>query len=263
MISLIKEQLAIRRLKKNLHVHVRPDRAFLKSARTRFITLAQQQAGVRVGAIGYFRSFKYATVAIAVVFALTSGMAVFADANNVPANHPLYGFKRLSEQVRLDLSSPVQQVELHKTFAQRRLKEISELKTEQQIEQQTSPSPEISSRTNKENDQKTNRVIVPTINPTISPNTDAESNRRTNEGDNSGTSKLQDRIDGLNKDFQDETDHVLDQDKNPQIKTEARVQFCQDILNTIKDKSESDRLPTQMVDHIKSRCGENRNSQED
>jgi hypothetical protein len=226
MISFIKEQLTVWRIKKNLRAYTQPDRAFLKSARARFVTLAQQQFRVRVSATGYRHSLKYATVTIAIVFAMTSGMAVFADVNNVPATHPLYNFKRVSEQVRVGLSSPVQQVRLHKTFAQRRLQEASELKNNQ-----------------------------PKINPEI--------NQRTNQGSSPNTPKTQDRIDRLNKDFQNETDHGLDLAKDSRVQTGARVQFCQDILNTIKNNSESNRLPTQMVDHIKSRCGENGKNQKD
>lgn len=129
MINFIKEQLMISKLKKNLREYTRPNRAFLKSARTRFTTLAQQRAGVTTRAKHPW-SWKYATVAIVAILSMTSGMAVFADANNVPATHPLYNLKRMSEQVRIGLSSPPQQVELHRIFAHRRLEEVAELETE-------------------------------------------------------------------------------------------------------------------------------------
>lgn len=211
MINFIKEQLAIWKLKKSFRAYTRPDRAFLKSARLRFVTLAQQRAGVNVRA-KHPRSWKYATVAVVAVLSMTSGMAVFADANNVPATHPLYGFKRVSEQVRIGLSSPTQQVELHKTFAQRRLEEASELKTEQD-----------------------DKPIPP---------------------------GFQNRIDGLNKDFQNETDNGLDQAKDPQVRVVDRVKFCNDILDTIQNRPQSNQLPVQIMDHIKARCAETTKSQE-
>lgn len=211
MINFIKEQLAIWKLKKSLHVYTRPDRAFLQSARLRFVTLAQQRAGVTVR-VKHPRSWKYATVAIVSVLSMTSGMAVFADANNVPATHPLYNLKRVSEQVRIGLSSPAQQVELHKTFAQRRLEEVSELKTEQD-----------------------DKPFPP---------------------------GFQNRIDGLNKDFQNEADNGLDQAKDPQVKTTDRIKFCNDILDTIKNRPQSNQLPIQMMDHIKTRCANAVKSQE-
>src|SRR3989344_3046721 len=138
MFNFIKEQLAIWRFKKSLRAYTRPDRAFLKSTRTRFITLTQQRAGVCIRA-KHPRSWKYATVAIVAVLSMTSGMAVFADANNVPVKHPLYNLKRVSEQVRLNLSSPVQQVELHRVFAHRRLEEVTELELETDINNRPIP----------------------------------------------------------------------------------------------------------------------------
>lgn len=212
MINFIKEQLLISKLKKSLREYTRPDRAFLKSTRTRFVALAGQRAGVTVRT-KHPLLWKYATIAIVAALSMTSGMAVFADANNVSATHPLYNLKRMSEQVRIGLSSPPQQVELHKMFAQRRLEEVSELKNEQD-----------------------DRPIPP---------------------------GFQNRIDRLNKDFQDETDNGLDQTKNPQVKKEARQQFCQDILNTIQNRPQSNGLPSKMVDHIKIRCSETVKNQED
>lgn len=236
MINFIKEQLVISRLKKTLQNYARPDRTFLKSARAKFVTLAQQRAGVSTKE-KHPLLWKYATVSLVVMFSMTGGMAVFADAGNVPATHPLYGFKRLSEQVRLDLSSPAQQVELHRLFAQRRLKEASEIKNNQE---------------NNQNNQQTNQEI----NPGANPQTNQETTPKINRINGSDNHDVQNRIDGLNKDFQSETDHGLDRAKDPQVRPEIRTQFCQDILNTINNHSESDQLPSQMVDHIKSRCGE-------
>ncbi len=229
MINFIKEQLAVWKLKRSLHKYIRPDRAFLQSARTRFITLAQQsrfgqnahsdaksrildsdkaesrRAGVTVRA-KHPRSWKYATIAIVAVLSMTSGMAVFADASNVPVTHPLYSLKRLSEQIRLGLSTPEQQVELHQIFAQRRLEEASELET--------------------------------------------------NHDDRPITPESQTRINGLDNDFQKETEHGLDKTQDPQVHAAARAKFCQDILDIIQQDAPTNPLPSPMVDHIKTRCAD-------
>lgn len=205
MINFIKEQLAIWRLKRSLHSYAQPDQVFLKSTRAKFLILVQHRGGVTIRA-KHPKSWKYTTIAIVTVLSLTSGIAVFADASNVPVTHPLYNLKRMSEQVRLDLSSLDQQIELHKIFAQRRLEEVSELKAGQDDH----PIPR----------------------------------------------GFQDRIDGLNKDFQNEADDGLNQAKNPQVRAEARVKFCHDILSTIQSRPHSNQLPVQMVDHIKTRCSE-------
>lgn len=198
--NFIEEQLAVWRLKQRLHKYVRPDRAFLKSARTRFVTLGQQKTGVTVRA-QHPRSWRYATVTIATVFAMTSGMTVFADVNNVPVTHPLYNLKRASEQVRLGLSSPTQQVELHRVFAHRRLEEASELETESQIPAQ-----------------------------------------------------VQNRIDKLNKDFENETETGINKAQRVVDHPEVRTQLCNDILNTIQNKPMGNKLPKHMIDRIKSKC---------
>jgi len=224
MIDFIKEQLAVRRFKKSLRAYTRPDQVFLKSARTRFINLAQQRASVKA-VVTRSNSWKYATIAIVVVFSMTSGMAVFADANNVSATHPLYNFKRLSEQIRLGLSSPVQQVELHQVFAHRRLEEVTELEA--------------------------NHDDPPVVSTT-------------SVSDKPVPDKLQVRIDELNKDFQKETETALDETENiieysnreTQVKSRDSAQFCRDILSSIKNRPKSNRPPSPMVDHIKDRCRE-------
>ncbi len=234
IIDFIKEQLAIWRFKKSLREFTKPDPAFLKSARTRFVNLAQQSrfgqnahsdAKSRIldsdkaesGRASRSNSWKYATIAIVAVFSMTSGMAVFADANNVPATHPLYNFKRLSEQVRLGLSSPVQQVELHQAFAHRRLEEVAELEANH-------GDPPVASDTSV--------------------------------SDRPVPDKSQVRIDELNKDFQNETETVLDQINPPKAQPEDRAKFCNDILDTIQNRPKHNRPPSPMVDHIKDRCRE-------
>lgn len=218
MINFIKEQLAIRKLKRGLREYTQPDRAFLKSAKLRFVTMAQQKSGVSVQA-RHSRSWKYATVAIMVILSMTSGVVVFADAKNVPVTHPLYNFKRVSEQIRMGLSSPTQQVKLHQVFAHRRLEEVVEL--------------EESSLDINEKDNQDNNVDKPI----------------------SEKSKI--RIDKLNKDFEDETETGLNKAQDPKIKEEVRQKFCQDILDTIKEKS--DKKQNRMADRVKTRCNEDKN----
>ena len=194
----------------NLRAYTRPDRAFLRSARVRFVALAQQRAGVTARA-KHPRAWKYATIAIVAVLASTSGAAVFADATNVPATHPLYGFKRMSEQVRMGLSTPAQQVELHKIFAQRRLEEASEIEADHD-----------------------DHPIAP-------------------------QSQLQ--VNGLDKDFQNETEVGLDKAQDPQVRAQARLQFCNDILTTIAHLPPANQLPVAVVSHIKTRCAQTPKSQ--
>ncbi|OGM97940.1 MAG: hypothetical protein A2735_00910 [Candidatus Yanofskybacteria bacterium RIFCSPHIGHO2_01_FULL_41_21] len=201
MINFIKEQLVIRRLKKYFREYTQPDRAFLKSAKLRFVTIAEQKSDISIQA-KHPRLWKYATVAIVAIFSMTSGMIVFADVNNVSATNPFYNFKRISEQIRIGLSSSTKQIELHQIFAHRRLEEVVKLE-ENNLE------------INKKDNQ--NNIDKPI----------------------SSESKI--RIDKLNKDFEDETEAGLDDVQDPKIKKEVRQKFCQDILDTIKKQPDNRR----------------------
>jgi hypothetical protein len=207
MTNFIKEQLAIWRLKKLLRRETRMDQAFARSARMRFIELARQRAGA-LSHVGRSRLWKYATITAVIALTMTSSMAVFADANNVSASHPLYNLKRLSEQVRLDVSSPGQKVELHKAFAQRRLKEASEIEKNGTPDLPATPAPGV-------------RV----------------------------------RIEQLKEDFRTEAETGLDQTQDPQIRTEIRVKFCDDIFDAIQQENLTNRPSAQVVQHIQNRCG--------
>lgn len=132
MIKYIKQQLALRRLREQLRARYWINPEFLKSAKESFVAMAglrAQRAGVRVAR--WSHAWRYATVAVVAVLSMTTGLAVFAQKNDVPPDHPLYQLKRLGEHVRLAVSSPAQQVELRQEYVSRRLKEIILLKAEE------------------------------------------------------------------------------------------------------------------------------------
>ena len=222
MINFIKEQLKIWRFKKSLRKYTLPDQVFLKSARTRFITLAQQKTDVTIPA-NHPRSWKYATIAIVTVLSMTSGIAVFADANNVSATHPLYNLKRISENVRLELSSPEKKLQLHQVLVQRRLKEVTELDTEEKR--------------------------VPTRNvPSVARRDIASASSEVN------LTPRQIKIKKLDSDFRKEAESVLDQAQRLSIDKEDHIRICREIVNTINRDPAS---PSgHFMERIQSRCGE-------
>jgi len=74
-------------------------------------------------------------VASVVLFAATSGVAVYADSQNVSPQHPLYLMKRYSEFMQSFAASPEDQPALHLKFAARRLSEIESLEGEGEKEE--------------------------------------------------------------------------------------------------------------------------------
>lgn len=142
MINFIKEQLMIRKLKKSIRAYTQPDKWFLKSSRTKFVTLAQQSrfgqnahSDTKSERTKHSWSWRYATVAVVAIISIIGGVAGFADANNVSVTNPLYNFKRISEQARINLSTTTQKVELHQVFARRRLDEVIELEVKLETEE--------------------------------------------------------------------------------------------------------------------------------
>lgn len=121
----ITEQFNDWNLRRKFRQDFGPNRSEIQKARSRF--LSQIPAG-RTPIHHHVAKWRYALVSVLIAILLTGGMATYADQANVAPTHPLYQFKLLSEQVRLDLSTPQQKIVLHQEFADRRLHEIEEVK---------------------------------------------------------------------------------------------------------------------------------------
>ncbi len=231
MINFIREQLIIRKLKKDLRAYVKPDKAFLDSAKLKFITLAEERTNKKVLlASGSFNYFRYATAMAVVVLIMTSTAAVFADVSNVPVNNPLYNLKRVSEKVRVALVPQPKQIELHRVFAHRRLEESSELGSKENI-------PAVASLKS----QAKVEVKIEKVENKI------EDTQRKVE-------KV--RIDRLNKDFEKEMETGLKKAQeytgHPQLKTN----LCDDILETIRDRRDSSGLSSRIIGRLEEKCQE-------
>ena len=126
----IKEKFLEFRLRRNLRRHFDPDQKFLQSAKDRFLNQVSQRGPIlnRTPLHHHVIRWRYALIIILIAISTTGGVMTYADANNVPTTHPLYPLKRWSEQIRMDLSTPQQQVTLHKDLAERRLHELEEVK---------------------------------------------------------------------------------------------------------------------------------------
>lgn len=104
---------------------LKPDQVFLDSAREKFLLSLVERYGIQMETTSLSSSMRWRyAVIITLIVCSMGGLGVFADTTNVAPDHPLYEFKRISEQVRLHLSTPDHQVALHQVFATRRLEEI-------------------------------------------------------------------------------------------------------------------------------------------
>lgn len=119
LINHLKLTLRLARLRRALN----PDRAFLNSARARFL---QSLAPERIRPHHHVLRWGYVFAVIVIVIGGASGLAAFADVKNVSASSPLYQLKRVSEQTRLVLTPVQRKSAVHAQLAERRLKEIED-----------------------------------------------------------------------------------------------------------------------------------------
>lgn len=120
---------------KNLLVKLfSPDEKFLKETRFLFLELADKNSGVKSAAItieAYRKAARYVFASIIALIFLGSGLVAYADKQDVTVKSPLYGLKRFGESVKLSLAPAAKEkIKLNVEFAQRRAKEIQQLKKE-------------------------------------------------------------------------------------------------------------------------------------
>ena len=200
MIKYIKKQLKCWRCRRALKEFSRPAPEFLAECRQLFMEKLCQQAPVgRMKLVRpYFfgRIFKYGLISVLSLAFLGSGTVVFADMNNVDSSHPLYGFKRFGESIRVKLASQEIKPVLHQEFAKRRLAEMKKIRLEK-------------------NTQKT-------IQETAKTKVVEEINDRA-------------RIINLGKEMHQEINFVLSDVKTKKIKRPEVKSFCQTISEILKE----------------------------
>lgn len=250
MINFLREQLAMRRLRKRLHAYTRMDRVFFHSTRDSFIELARQRAGTRTVATAYNPGFRYATVALVAVLALTSGLSVFADKNDVSPESSLYNLKRLGEEVRVAVAPAEKKVELREKLVDRRLKEIAVLKDEAGIgaELATQDISETMSLKMAPTD------FIPVTAPSISP--DVSSGSKDEKDDKEKRERnLKDKkeiVEKLTKDLYRETEKILDQVQKTSIKEENRERICNKIIDALYQDGASPSI--RFAEQVQDRC---------
>lgn len=118
--------------KKSFHArHSAPQAEFVARTEARFLSAYREQfpharRPRTRGIVNFARGFAAGIALMAVV----SGVAAYADQNNVGPESFLYPLKRSHEAVNITLANDEEKPALHLKFAERRLAEIQQVKTE-------------------------------------------------------------------------------------------------------------------------------------
>ncbi|MBX4198597.1 hypothetical protein KW782_04715 [Candidatus Parcubacteria bacterium] len=79
----------------------------------------------------------YAFAALAGIFILNGGALLYADTVDVPADHPLYSYKLVAEEVKVLASSAEAKPKVEVKLAERRIKELKQLQASSPIASST------------------------------------------------------------------------------------------------------------------------------
>lgn len=104
-----------------------PSPIFKDSAKRKFLAAFDMRYPASEGAPWLVLTARLLGAAFAIAAIVMSGATLYADAANVPADSPLYPFKRLGENVQLAVTPPQGDASLQATFAARRVAEITDL----------------------------------------------------------------------------------------------------------------------------------------
>ncbi len=239
MIQGFKDTIRQWHLKSRVHRALQPEKEFLDSARESFLKSVRIMNGNSTARMmAHARYWRYAFVALFVVVIGTGGLAALADNADVPTDNVLYPLKRVSEQVRLDLTlSDEQKIKLHEDLAQRRLRELEALRAAA-----ASPAP----------------TPVRTAAPTATVLTVTASASRTPAA--ASASKRVQMIQQLNQDFRDEVDRAIERAERVRMPdgSDRKIEICtrfnqavQDHLTSPRDSSTGDWLKTRCLIQVK------------
>lgn len=259
MINRIKEQLAFRRLKKKLRAQTQIDRAFFASARESFIALIKTKGVATTAVHRPSFAWRYATVAVVAVLALTSAAGVFAEKLDVPPTSPLYPLKRVAEQVQLAVSTPAQQVALHQEFAQKRAKEIATLvKAETLVVKSLAVAPVAVTASPEANATPEMQIMLapqhalrtlskqlvspasPSLQASISPSFDKD------------TEAKKEQLNQLKQDLESEAQKAVSQAETLHISAQVRTQICMSVVRSLDQSPASSSM--RLARMIAARC---------
>ncbi|HVZ10996.1 MAG TPA: DUF5667 domain-containing protein [Candidatus Paceibacterota bacterium] len=237
MIQGFKDTIQHWHLKSRVHRALQPEKEFLDSARESFLKSIRTMNGNSTARMmAHARYWRYAFVALFVIVIGTGGLAALADNADVSTDNMLYPLKRVSEQVRLDLTlSDEQKIKLHEDLAQRRLRELDALRASA-----VTPTPV--------------RTAAPTT--TVLTVTASASHMPAP----APASKRVQMIQQLNQDFRDEVDRAIERAERVQMPdgSDRKIEICthfnqaiQDHLASTPDSSTNDWLKTRCLIQVK------------
>lgn len=125
MINAFRNYFRYQRLRKFLTRVFEPHAVFLQQTRAFFIASIAGGEPVRLLRRAWWaRGARSGFVILGALVVLNGGATVFAEAANVPPDHPLYRFKRAGEELQVMAAPMKTKLALHHKFARRRLEEI-------------------------------------------------------------------------------------------------------------------------------------------
>ncbi|HVZ10912.1 MAG TPA: DUF5667 domain-containing protein [Candidatus Paceibacterota bacterium] len=234
MIQAFKDIVRHWRLKSRVHHALQPEKEFLDSARESFLKSVRTMNGNSTARMmAHARYWRYAFIALFVVVISTGGLAALADNADVSTDNVLYPLKRVSEQVRLDLTlSDEQKIKLHEDLAQRRLRELEALRAAA-----TTSVPTLS------------RTAAPTM--TVLTVTASASRPPLP----ASAQKRVQMIQRLNEDFRDEVDRAIERAEHVQTPdgSDRKIEVCTRFNQAVQDHLVSTR-DSNTRDWLKTRC---------
>jgi hypothetical protein len=151
--------------------------------------------------------WRYVILTISTIVAVNIGTAIFADAANVPFDHPLYAYKRLNESVRTYISSAQGAPDIHTQLAKRRLSEMQSVVAESSISRE-------SSSLSKDSNLKDGKASVAS-------------------GDS--LTEIEKKIQRLNHDLQQEVDSTLEKSRTTEKDEAEQKVICDKIQDILEE----------------------------
>ena len=133
MIKFLREKLRYRIYRLLIKRYTKPRKEFLENTRALFIDRMRAHTSLVTNTDSHRiynnkTKFSYSALTLLLFLLLNGGVILFAEEQNVDAEHPLYPFKRASEKIQIRLSKPEKKILLYEKFARRRLEELKQLK---------------------------------------------------------------------------------------------------------------------------------------
>jgi len=137
MIERIKQYFKDLRLRRLLRRDFVVPKSAMEKTRVLFYEALQNQSARTHTHSSYVFWTRYALTSLFALIFIGGGIVTYADRTDVPATHPLYTYKLLAEEARLQSVPLEKKIDLEIEFAERRIRELDALNDEAVSTQET------------------------------------------------------------------------------------------------------------------------------